>query len=428
MTVAEEYPNTELAKVLNAASALLSRFIAMSEQERIAIVLWCAMTWVADNFDVVPYLFITSAEKRCGKSLLLDLIEALVRIGRSTTNISPAALFRMIDEQHPTLLFDEVDNIFVKGRAQDPGKAELIGLINAGFRKGRPVFRMGGANNRSLEEFDAFGPKALAGIGGCLPDTTEDRCIPIRLERKERGDVRERYRIRIHEPQVRQLASALGATVKAGLEASSVTFPHLPEELSDRAQDIWEPLLLIAEVAGCDWPERARSAAVTLHAARPSRTSETTMLLADIRKCLKDDERILTKELVSRLNAQDESPWGDRHNRMGITSADLIGMLREFGLSSKQQRVDKNTRGRGFERSQFTPIFDRYLDSEAEAVDDVDSDPERQTMDVNTSAGPPVDSGVDRADQGQLALVTSVNAPPTDDAIDEGAYAAYLEP
>jgi len=40
--------------------------------------------------------------------------------------------------------------------------------------------------------------------------------------------------------------------------------PELPDELGDRAQDVWEPLLAIAELAGGDWPERARTAAVAL--------------------------------------------------------------------------------------------------------------------------------------------------------------------
>ena len=205
-----------LGLVLADVVAFLDRFMAASEPQLYALALWVALTYVADRFDVVAYLFVTSPEKRSGKSLLLDLLEHLACRGRSTANISPAALYRMVAEHHPTLLIDEVDTIFAsKGKNADPAKSDLAGLINAGFRKGRPAYRMGGANMRTLEEFDAFGPKALAGIGNCLPDTTCDRCVPIRLARKGRDVTKERYRIRLHESESVALGERVGAAVTA---------------------------------------------------------------------------------------------------------------------------------------------------------------------------------------------------------------------
>lgn len=38
--------------------------------------------------------------------------------------------------------------------------------------------------------------------------------------------------------------------------------PLLPESLHDREQDNWEPLLTIADIAGNNWPQRARTAAL----------------------------------------------------------------------------------------------------------------------------------------------------------------------
>ena len=67
-----------LAAVLDEVEAVVDSFMAMSAEQRVAVVLWCAHTWATEAFDVVAYLFITSAEKRCGKSLLLDMLELLV--------------------------------------------------------------------------------------------------------------------------------------------------------------------------------------------------------------------------------------------------------------------------------------------------------------------------------------------------------------
>jgi Protein of unknown function (DUF3631) len=47
----------------------------------------------------------------------------------------------------------------------------------------------------------------------------------------------------------------------------------LPDELSDRARDNWEPLLAIAECAGPVWVQRATAAALKLSAASESTAS-----------------------------------------------------------------------------------------------------------------------------------------------------------
>jgi uncharacterized protein DUF3631 len=54
--------------------------------------------------------------------------------------------------------------------------------------------------------------------------------------------------------------------VKDHAEEITVAGPEIPADLNDRAADIWEPLLALAELAGGDWPERARAAAVGLTA------------------------------------------------------------------------------------------------------------------------------------------------------------------
>lgn len=357
-----------LGAVLDEVGGFLDGFMAFSSPEQLdAITLWIAGTHAAEHFDTCAYLFVNSAEKRSGKSLLLDLLEQLVRRGRSTANISPAALFRMVEEMKPTLLFDECDQFFAKGKNADPSKSEIVGLINAGFRRGRPAYRMGGKNMRELEEFDPYCPKALAGIGGCLPDTTEDRCIRIVLQRKARGVAKARYRIRIHELEARRLGDRLAAVVDPVARACGQAFPKLPDQLSDRAQDVWEGLLAIADVAGGDWPDRARAAAVKLHTEVDPEESLGTKLLGDIREVF-TAEKLLTKQLVERLNDLEEAPWGEWRGGNGISAQQVITRLKPYGLKSKRIRLGAEV-GRGFDRDQFDDAFARYLDAPGVGVD-----------------------------------------------------------
>ena len=90
------------------------------ERTVLVITLWVMAAWLKDVWDRFPHLAITSPEKRCGKSRLLDLIEALSHQPILTANASPSAVYRSIGahpSDPPTLLIDEADR-FVRKEAE----------------------------------------------------------------------------------------------------------------------------------------------------------------------------------------------------------------------------------------------------------------------------------------------------------------------
>jgi hypothetical protein len=233
------------ATLLDDVCAFLRRFVVLTDHQATAVTLWAAHTFVFDAFSCTPYLAITSPEKRSGKTRLLEVLELLVREPLSTANISDAALFRAIDKKRPTLLIDEADAIFGK-RSRE--REELRGLLCAGYRRGAVAHRMGGQNNTTLQTFQVYCPKAFAGIGDCLPDTILDRSIPIRLKRRTREEQIERFRIRDVEPEGHELRDRLADWLEPQRAHLSEQRPALPDELDDRAQDNWEPLLGTADL------------------------------------------------------------------------------------------------------------------------------------------------------------------------------------
>ena len=82
-------------------------------------------TWTIDAADSTPYLEITSAEKKSGKTRLLEVLYELASRPYSTANISDAALFRVIGSEStlPALLFDEGDAI---RKMDGPTRWELL--------------------------------------------------------------------------------------------------------------------------------------------------------------------------------------------------------------------------------------------------------------------------------------------------------------
>ena len=349
-----------VADALTEADEFLSRFIHFeSDEQRHAVVLWIAGTYVFDAYDVTPYLHIRSPEKRSGKTLLLDALRLLCRKPVPVVNMSPAALFRLVEKKQPTLLLDEVDAVF--GSSRDPAKEEFRGLLNAGYRKGAVVYR---SNQKGdLLEFSPFCPKASAGIG-LLPDTVADRSIPIALERKPRNVSVGRFRLRDVSPIGAEVAQTLAHSLAGKTAVIAQMTPHLPDELNDREQDTWELLFAVADLAGDGWPEVARSASLQL--AEDSRdTTETDgqRLLGDLRAVWGDeDTAVSTQELLQSLHRLEEAPWGDHHGRP-INARYLADELKRYGVRSTKVKYAGQSL-RGYRWDSLAPVWDRYLNAE----------------------------------------------------------------
>ena len=138
--------------------------------------------------------------------------------------------------------------------------------------------------------------------------------------------------------------------------------PALPEELSDRAADIWEPLFAIADLAGGDWPERSRAAALVLSAGvNVEDGSLGVLLLKDIKAVLDatGKDRIFTADLQTELWAIDESPWGDLRGKP-IDGRRLAKELKPYGISADNVRIGEIVK-KGYLREWFVDAWNRYL-------------------------------------------------------------------
>lgn len=342
-----------LDEVLDELAGFVRRFVVMSEAQADAVALWIAHTHAFEAAEQTPYLAISSAEKRSGKTRLLEVLELLVARPWLTGRVTAAVLARKVDAERPTLLLDESDAAF-KG---DKDYAEALrGLLNTGHRRGgKSTVCVGQGAELSYKDFSTFGPKAIAGIGK-LPDTVADRSLPIRLERRAPGEQADRFRRRDVELEVEPLRVALEtfASVEI-LVALEMARPDLPVELDDRAQDAAEPLLAIADHAGEAWGERARRALVELHGGREIEDeSAGVRLLSDV-KSVFDDERLATEALLERLRGLDEAPWGDWYGKP-LSARTLAKMLRPYGVAPHSDGSS-----RGYRREAFEGAWARYL-------------------------------------------------------------------
>ncbi len=354
-------------QLLSTLSETVRRYIALAAVEADVIALWIVHTHCFEAAQDTPYLAITSAEKQCGKSRLLELLELLVANPWLTGSVSAAVLYRTIDDLHPTLLLDESDATFNGNK--EFGEA-LRGVLNSGHHTGGKASRCERAGESFVRrDFQTFCPKAIAGIGK-LPDTVESRSIPIRLKRKPPGMAIERFRRRDVELEAEQLRGQITEWKAEHGERLAALRPELPEALSDRQQDGAEPLLAIADAVGGEWPERARAALVQLLTGTAAEDQSVGVrLLADIRSAFHaaQCDRLASGDLLAKLNLDETMPWGEFTSGRPLSAIGLARLLKPFGIQPRTIRLEQGT-GKGYFKESFADAWARYLPSPPQAV------------------------------------------------------------
>ncbi|MFJ9680991.1 DUF3631 domain-containing protein [Streptomyces sp. NPDC101194] len=341
--------------------AQIAKFVILpSEQALDAVTLWVAATHLQPAWQHAPRLAVVGPAKRCGKSRLLDVLTETVHEPMLTINTTPAAVFRSITDEPPTLLVDEADTIFGTPKMAEKNE-EMRGLLNAGHQRNRYVTRVVG-NDHTPHKFATFAMAALAGIGD-LPDTIMDRSVVIRMRRRAEGESVKPFRSRRDTPALHDLRDRIAAWARPLLDEAADLEPDMPVE--DRAADTWEPLVIVADLAAGPWPRLARTACahmVTAEAAAEEENPSGARILADIRRAFvaqREVDSLTTDELLHHLRQDPEAPWAE-WGRSGLSPRDLSRMLREFGIGSGNVRLADGTQRKGYTRNKFLDAWRRY--------------------------------------------------------------------
>lgn len=349
------------AALLNDIFALHRRYVVASDLVLATCALIAVHTYAFDLGDVSPILFITGPTKRCGKSRLLSVLARLVNRPLAASSASAAGIYRTIELHRPTLLIDEVDT-FLRGDEQ------LRGLVNSGHTRDA-AFHLGCvAIGRDFEprRWSTWTPKILSGIGR-LADTIEDRAIIVRMRRRRRDEAAERLRHGTRFEEFRRKCARFAADHTEEIRGAN---PSIPDALNDRAADNWMPLLVLADLAGGNWPTVARQAALELSGSEGTEAlGVNAQLLADIKQVFDEQEsdRLASKELCERLADMEGRPWADfGKNQKAITPNQLANLLREFGIASRGVRIGDAT-PKGYLRDDFAEVFSCYLADNGES-------------------------------------------------------------
>jgi hypothetical protein len=367
-------PPVMLGTLLDDIAAMFRRYVVMTSEQADALALHAAHTHVIRFAETTPYPHAKSAEMRSGKSTLLKLCLELVARPKASMNISDAAIYRFVDgfpeAEPPTFIMDEVDRVFYATGNGEQSRPELQGLVNAGFQRGPLGYAtriVGEGSKMEAKDFRTFSPKVLAGIRD-LPGTIADRTIPIVLKRKAPGETVARFRMKRVRAEVAPIRERLEAwAASASVDVLADAEPVMPAGLHDREEDLWEPLFAIADLAGGDWPRRARAAALWI--AEGTQTDDDSIglrLLVDLRIVFdeKGAEWIPTTDLILALCEIEESPWATWHKGNQITPTKIAALLKPYGIKPNRQRVGEDN-VRGYKRAAFEDTWERYTAAES---------------------------------------------------------------
>jgi hypothetical protein len=128
--------------------------------------------------------------------------------------------------------------------------------------------------------------------------------------------------------------------------------PEIPDQLFNRVEDNWRPLLALADVIGGEWPVRLREIAVRIAELEAGEDPSTdTQLLRDIQDIFGERPWVTSNDLVLGLAGR-EYP---------LSAKRLANRLKPYGIEPRQER--RGTRvERGYLAQDFADAFARYLD------------------------------------------------------------------
>lgn len=363
----ERRPEGEI--VLDQAYNVLGRFVIFpSKAAQVVATLWAAHTHVRTTpddalaFETTPRLAILSKGPQSGKTRLMEILSRLSFNPRTVIDPTPATFAIGTHEKKSSTFVDEIDILF--GRNGN-NKQELVGLMNSGYKAGAVWER---ANKADMS---VFAPLCLVGMERVFKSAQgtaalRSRCITITMEQAA-GRKPARYRPRQHDRLLADVRRDMNRWVRRNVGAITEAWPTLPDGIEDRAEEVWEPLFMIADVAGGHWPQWIKDACREIALGKKTGDAEQpliNLLLMDLRDIFEatDKQGLPTVLLADELCELEHGRWLALWPYRDKAPRELAAMLSTLGLSAVQVWHDKRNQ-RGYKREQLQGFWQNLPDT-----------------------------------------------------------------
>ncbi len=329
------------------------------EDQRVYTLLasWVIGTYFHRMFSSFPYLHF-NGNKACGKTKTLQYLCHTTFNSEMSANNTPAYLIRVVHHNSSTLLLDEVESL---NKSKDEDSRTIINILNAGYKKGAFVGKAEQAGKNQTwtpRKFDAYSPKAFAGIQGLDP-TLASRCIPIIMVNSSNTELLNRE-INDADPRWQKIRDELYLLLLKQFKPLRDTYNQITDTvLVGREWELWKPLLSTAKNVSDDVYTELRELALEIQIQKQENNIEDTdtpkvlMALEDLLVVKTQDTFCTFPEIINKLVEHDEESYGwlkessrrpsrwvsQQLKRAGIVKGRAQGK-RIFGVMSKGYEID----------------------------------------------------------------------------------------
>jgi hypothetical protein len=361
-----------LSDILQSIKTTIHQHAIVDDGVSSALALWVVHTYVYTAREAVAYVAIESPEKRCGKTTLLSVLSAMACRSIVASNITSGAIFTAIEEHSPTLFIDEADTFLA-------GNSVMRGILNCGntirtayvlrsvpTRRDRSAAADAAEGGRSFSRkrvvrYSCYCPKVVALIG-TVPETIADRAIVVRMERKSTAEA--------VVPLSQLDASGISAQCARFARdcAYLVERHHIMriEGINDRAADTYEPLAVLADIAGGEWPGLLTAVAQHLESPAAKIAAGSELVLAVLGAfAMHGVEKMFTRHLVQEINQSGRDVNMACFGGRAANEFSLSKALRCYGIRPKAIRIGCEV-NKGYCVDDFRSAREKYV-TQAEA-------------------------------------------------------------
>jgi len=232
-------PYDSQALLFKEIKGFIHRYLELSSDFEEIASLYVLLTWVYEFAPSIPYLRVIG-DWGTGKTRFLQVAGAVCfRPIFASGATTPAPIFRILEQFRGTLVLDEAD--FKDSAAW----AEMVKLLNNGYRPGMPVLRADKENGKWYpRSYQVFGPKLISTRFPFKDEALESRCLTSEMLTLTRDDI-PRVLPPVFNKEVNELRAKLLTFRLANLtKLKGKTFGNelLEPNLQPRLQEILIPL------------------------------------------------------------------------------------------------------------------------------------------------------------------------------------------
>jgi putative DNA primase/helicase len=347
-------------ELLDGLATQFGRYIIIHDRVIAPIVpLWIAFAWVHDWAVFSPILVFQGADTEVAKTAASKVVALSTPRAYMIVEPTGPAFYRFTDRVKPTLAIDDADKLL-------PRRPDLAHIVNSSWMRGNMIPRTDASGNVHL--FDPFCPIVLNGINllAHLAPATRTRCITIQLlpllEEEKDSIISIRYTA--DDENFVVLRRKLARWSLDNMAAIKNAKPKMPDGFFSRLEENFHLLFAIADLAGGDWPKKARAGAVKLSREhnKPSLGKRLLEIFFDL--SIKHGTLLTSKQLEQLVPAESDE-FANYQNGRPINKYQIAALLSPYcNIRPKiiHPRGGK-TGDRGYDTSQqeFTRAFRHYL-------------------------------------------------------------------